>query len=181
MSQHSDRHTTFDPSQATDAMRSAFDQMRGVFDRQVGQRVGRGDVRAAVLALLHEQPLHGYEIIRQIETRTNGRWKPSPGSVYPTLQLLADEGLVHAETVQDRKVYSLTAEATEEAEAAAASAPWTGGDFDVSGLGVVPKAGAELAQAAAQVFRTGTPAQQEQAAAVLDDARRRIYSILAQD
>ncbi|WP_234983447.1 PadR family transcriptional regulator [Demequina sp. NBRC 110053] len=175
------RYTSFDPSQAGDAMRQAFDQMRSTFDRQVGQRMGRGDVRAAILALLLEQPMHGYEIIRQIETRTGGRWKPSPGSVYPTLQLLADEGLLHATVTQDRKVYSLAEEAKEEAEASAASAPWTGGGFDASGLGVVPKAGAELAQAAAQVFRTGTTTQQEQAAEVLNEARRKIYSILAQD
>ncbi|WP_234988039.1 PadR family transcriptional regulator [Demequina sp. NBRC 110056] len=175
------KHTAFDPAQAGEAMRQAFDQMRSTFDRQVGQRMGRGDVRAAILALLLEEPMHGYELIRQIESRTNGRWKPSPGSVYPTLQMLADEGLVHAETTQDRKVYSLTEEAKEEAEASAASAPWTSTSFDASGLGVVPKAAIDLAQATSQVFRSGSSAQQEEAAEVLSEARRKIYSILAQD
>ncbi|MFV0634193.1 PadR family transcriptional regulator [Demequina sp.] len=173
--------SNFDRHQAAEAMRTAFDQLRGTFDRQVGQRMGRGDVRAAVLTLLLEEPMHGYEIIRQIEQRTHGRWKPSPGSVYPTLQMLADEGLVQVETEQDRKVYSLTPEATEEAEASAASAPWEGNAFDASGFGVVPKAAIDLAQAATQVYRSGTTSQQEQAAEVLGEARRKIYSILAQD
>src|SRR5512133_2707772 len=81
----------FGPSQAADAMWQAFDQIRSGFDKRVGTRMGRGDVRSAVLALLNEQPMHGYQIIREIEERTAGRWKPSAGSVYPTLQLLADE------------------------------------------------------------------------------------------
>ena len=55
-------------------------------------RMGRGDVRTAILVSLAEEPMHGYQIIQAIETRSNGAWKPSPGSVYPTLQLLADDG-----------------------------------------------------------------------------------------
>src|SRR5690606_3331929 len=76
----------------------AMDQLRSAFDiRPNATRVSRGDVRAAVLALLAEEPMHGYQIIREIEERSNGSWKPSAGSVYPTLQLLADEGLISAE------------------------------------------------------------------------------------
>ncbi len=59
-----------------------------------GGRARRGDVRAAILALLGETPMHGYQIIQELETRSNGLWRPSPGSVYPTLQLFVDEGLV---------------------------------------------------------------------------------------
>ena len=88
-------------------------------------RMGRGDVRTAVLALLAEKPMHGYQIIQQIEERSGGSWKPSPGSVYPTLQLLADEGLIRAEESNGRKTYSLTEEGREVADAAAEkSAPW---------------------------------------------------------
>ena len=71
-------------------------------------RMGRGDVRTAILVSLAEEPMHGYQVIQAIETRSNGAWKPSPGSVYPTLQLLADEGLVSASEVGDRKIYTLT-------------------------------------------------------------------------
>lgn len=57
-------------------------------------RARRGDVRASILALLKDRPMHGYEMIQEIGERSGGAWKPSPGSVYPTLQLLEDEGLI---------------------------------------------------------------------------------------
>jgi len=172
----------FDPGQAADAMWKAMDQMRAGFDKRVGTRMGRGDVRASVLALLAEEPMHGYQIIREIEERTAGRWKPSAGSVYPTLQLLADEGLVSAERSNDRKIYSLTEDGRTEAAKASASAPWeTEPSHDASGFSGLSKAGFALAQAAAQVARSGSSAQHEQVVEVLDNARRKIYSILAQD
>lgn len=161
----------------------AFEQLRSLFEQRVTPRVARGDVRAAVLALLAEQPMHGYQIIAEIDQRSGGAWKPSAGSVYPTLQLLADEGLISAEVADGRKTYSLTDEGRAEADSAAGRpAPWeanAGGD--ILGMGALPKAGVSLAQAAAQVRRTGTPAQVEQAVTVLDEARRKLYSILAQD
>jgi DNA-binding PadR family transcriptional regulator len=172
----------------------AMEQLRGQFEQRVGgsgsgTRMGKGDVRTAVLALLAEKPMHGYQIIQQIEERSGGSWKPSPGSVYPTLQLLADEGLIKAEEEGGRKTYSLTPEGREVADAAAEkSAPWMGSSSR-SGAGggnsgratALPKAGIDLAQAVAQVGRSGSPEQVKEAIAVLDDARRKIFSILAQD
>jgi DNA-binding PadR family transcriptional regulator len=163
----------------------AFDDFRSNIEKRVGTRMGKGDVRAAILSLLTEEPMHGYQIIRQIEERTDGLWKPSAGSVYPTLQLLADEGLVTAETANDRKVYALTDAGRE--VAATIQAPWaTASDADAnssshSGFQAVSKAGFNLAQAVSNVARSGTAAQQEAAVEVLDTARRKIYSILAQD
>lgn len=181
-SSHTEGRGTFDPTQAADSMWKAFEQMRSSFDKRVGVRMGRGDVRASVLALLAEESMHGYQIIREIESRTDGRWKPSAGSVYPTLQMLADEGLVTTEMSGDRKVYSLTDEGRREAATAAASTPWaTDDDGDTNAFSAVPKAGIDLAQAMAQVVRTGSKAQQEHAVEVLNEARRKIYSILAQD
>lgn len=172
----------FGPGQAADAMWQAMEQMRSSLDKKVGTRMGRGDVRVALLALLAEQPMHGYQMIREIEERTDGRWKPSAGSVYPTLQLLTDEGVVSVETTNDRKTYSLTEAGREEAAEAAASAPWHSDPArEASPFGAVPKAGIDLAQAVAQVVRTGTAAQHDKAVEVLTDARRKIYSILAQD
>ena len=161
----------------------AMDQLRGQFDRKAGPRMGRGDVRAAVLALLAEKPMHGYQIIHEIEERSNGAWKPSPGSVYPTLQLLADEGIIGAEESNGRKTYSLTDEGRAMADAAADQpAPWEAPSARDSGRGsALPKAGIDLAQAAAQVGRSGNPEQVKQAVAVLEEARRKLYSILAQD
>src|SRR6478735_4861784 len=100
-----------------------MEEFRSGFEKRTGFRAGRGDVRAAVLALLAEQPMHGYQIIREIEERSGGSWKPSAGSVYPTLQLLADEGSISAEESNGRKIYSLT-EAGREVAASEASAPW---------------------------------------------------------
>ncbi|MGR0319693.1 PadR family transcriptional regulator [Agromyces sp. ZXT2-3] len=164
----------------------AMEQLRGMFEQKVAPRMGRGDVRAAVLALLAEKPMHGYQIISEISERSGGAWKPSAGSVYPTLQQLADEGLISAEESNGRKTYSLTEAGKAEAEASAdRPAPWPtpsgGGPRDFGHGGALPKAGIELAQAAAQVGRSGTPEQVQQAVDVLDEARRRLYSILAQD
>ncbi|MCS5720010.1 PadR family transcriptional regulator [Herbiconiux sp. CPCC 205763] len=170
---------------AADGIWQAMEQFRARFEKKVGSRVGKGDVRAAVLALLAERPMHGYQIIHEIEERSGGSWKPSPGSVYPTLQLLADEGLIAAEESNGRKTYALTDAGRAVAASAGATAPWasdsTGADDDKGDFAALPKAGFELAQAAAQVGRTGTPEQVKQAVAELEDARRRIYSILAQN
>jgi DNA-binding PadR family transcriptional regulator len=163
-----------------DGLFQAFDQLRSQFEKKVSTRMGRGDVRSAVLALLAEKPMHGYQIIREIEERSGGSWKPSAGSVYPTLQLLADEGLITAEESNGRKTYALT-EAGRAAAEEAGAAPWEAGpSSDSMGFGPLPKAGIDLAQAVAQVRRTGTPEQVKEAVAVLEEARRRLYAILAQ-
>lgn len=165
------------------AIWEAMDQVRSSVEQRPGStRMARGDVRAAVLALLAEEPMHGYQIIHEIEERSGGTWKPSAGSVYPTLQLLADEGLISAEEQNGRKTYSLTDAGREEADAADRPAPWeTTGSRAGAHFGLLPKAGVDLASAAAQVARTGTPAQVEKAVAVLEDARRKLYAILADD
>ncbi|TKK00060.1 PadR family transcriptional regulator [Plantibacter flavus] len=159
-----------------------MEQLRSKFEKSAGSRVGRGDVRSAVLALLAEQPMHGYQIIREIEERSGGSWKPSAGSVYPTLQLLSDEGIITAEESGGRKTYALTEAGRDEVAESGASAPWQNAESSEHPcFTALPKAGVELAQAAAQVGRTGTPEQVQQAVTILDDARKRLYAILAQD
>src|SRR5699024_5921534 len=76
--------------------------------RRAGRRRNRGDVRAAILSLVAEQSMHGYHIIQEISQRTDGAWTPSPGSVYPTVSQLADEGLVHTEKTDGRTIVHLT-------------------------------------------------------------------------
>lgn len=163
-----------------DSVWQFMDQLRSSFEKRAGSRMGRGDVRTAILALLAEQPMHGYQIIREIEQRSGGSWKPSAGSVYPALQLLADEALISSEESDGRKTYSLT-EAGREA-AADAEVPWSE-DVKPQGRphGALPKAGLELAQAASQVGRSGTPEQIAEAVEVLGAARRKLYAILAQE
>ena len=165
-----------------DGMWQAVEEFRSRFEKPSGTRAGRGELRSAVLALLAERPMHGYQIIHEIEERSGGSWKPSAGSVYPTLQLLADEGLVSAEESNGRKVYSLTEEGRQEVAGAETSVPWeSAGAGSGRGFAALPKAGVELAHAAAQVGRTGTSKQVQEAVKVLDEARKRLYSILAQD
>lgn len=174
------------PGGPASAIFDAMDQLRKSFEQRSGggpSRMARGDVRSAVITLLAEEPMHGYQIINEIAERSGGSWKPSAGSVYPTLQLLADEGLITAEEQNGRKTYSLTGAGREEAEIAADKpAPWEAfSSRDHSHLTALPKAGMDLAGAAAQVARTGTPEQVQEAVTVLDEARRRLYAILAQD
>lgn len=165
------------------SVKETVEQLLSGFDKRVNMRMGRGDVRTAVLLLLAEEPMHGYQIIHEIEERSHGAWKPSPGSVYPTLQLLTDEGLLNAEEANGRKTYSLTDAGREQAAAAAEdAAPWeTPGLRDGGRATGLPKAGMELAQVAAHVGRTGSSEQVQRAIEVLEEARRKLYSILAQD
>ncbi|MEN2740419.1 PadR family transcriptional regulator [Microbacterium sp. X-17] len=163
-------------------VREAVEQFFSGVDKRVSMRMGRGDVRTAVLLLLAEAPMHGYQIIHEIEDRSGGAWKPSPGSVYPTLQLLTDEGYLQSEESNGRKTYSLTAAGLAEVEVVSeeGAAPWDAPTLRDSGRATaLPKAGMELAQVAAHVGRTGTPEQVRQAVDTLDEARRKLYSILA--
>jgi DNA-binding PadR family transcriptional regulator len=142
----------------------------------------RGDVRAAILLLLEEQPRHGYDLIQEITERSAGSWTPSPGSIYPTLQILEDEGLVAIENVDGRKMGSLTPTGTAHVDAnrAALGTPWsTAGDVgpDLA----IRKEILALKDAAAQVVRVGTPAQYTAATTVLATARKELYRILAGD
>lgn len=161
----------------------AMEQLRSQFEQRAGgSRMARGDVRSAVIGLLAERPMHGYQIITEIAERSGGAWKPSAGSVYPTLQQLADEGLITAEEQGGRKTYSLTdAGIAASEDAADKPAPWeSAGGRHGGHMAALPKAGMELASATAQLARTGTPEQIAEGVAALEDARRRLYAILAE-
>ena len=146
-----------------------------------GPKRGRGDVRAAILALLTEEPMHGYQIITELNERSGGVWRPSPGSVYPTLQAMEDQGLVTADKSEGKRVFSLTDEGRAEAATAGdAPAPWENAArganrslVDLRGLMV------EVAAATMQVGRTGSEGQVKAVGAILADTRRRIYLVLA--
>ncbi len=152
--------------------------------RHRGPRAKRGDVRAAALTLLAEEPRNGYQIIQEIESRSGGVWRPSPGSVYPALQQLEDEGLIHAaETEGGRKAFELTDEgrAFVARHADELAAPWDA----VAGPGAdmidMRQLFGQVAMAASQVFSVGTETQIESARQVLIVARRNLYGILASD
>jgi DNA-binding PadR family transcriptional regulator len=149
-----------------------------------GRKARRGDVRAAALVLLDEEPRNGYQLMQEIEQRSDGAWRPSPGSVYPALQQLEDEGLVRTIQADGRRVYELTdaGRAHVEEQRAELGAPWEAFTRDVGDemreLGGLIK---DVAIAAAQVLRAGDEVQVERARKVLADAKRALYLILAGD
>lgn len=149
-----------------------------------GRRAARGDIRASVLALVAEQPMHGYQIITELVQRSNGAWRPSPGSVYPILQQLQDEGLVRVEETDGRRVVHLTDAGREyvDAHPDELAAPWeaVGGRPDEQTRDLMD-ALRGLAGAAWQVAQAGSLAQLERATALLADTRRRLYGILAEN
>ncbi|HET6949069.1 MAG TPA: PadR family transcriptional regulator [Acidimicrobiales bacterium] len=148
-----------------------------------GRRGRRGDVRNALLALLAERPMHGYEMIQELAGRTGGIWRPSPGSVYPTLQMLEDEGLVIADSGGARKRYTLTDEGRTAAEPAAAKPPWAefADDDDVAAAHDVRQAAAGIMNALAEVSMAGTDEQRARALEVLNETKRKLYAILASE
>jgi DNA-binding PadR family transcriptional regulator len=148
-----------------------------------GPRARRGDVRAALLVLLAEEPRNGYQLMQEIEQRSDGVWRPSPGSVYPALQQLEDEGLVRV-SAAGRKTYELTDEgrAYVEENADKLGAPWDAVKGDVGeGARDLMDAARQFGVALFQVLHSGTDAQREEAKDVLNEARRALYRILADE
>src|SRR5919108_5659957 len=119
--------------------------------------IRRGNVRPAILAALKDRPMHGYQIIQELEAKTGGRWRPSAGSIYPTLQQLEDEGLVASEEVEGRRTYSLT----EEGKKGANDSPLDRRDWlevDLRELADIRRLAIQLVGAAIEVSRVGSPA-----------------------
>lgn len=150
----------------------------GMFGR--GRAVRRGDVRAAILAVLADRPMHGYQVMQELRERSGGAWAPSAGSVYPTLQQLEDEGLVRGVDQEGRRVFTLTDQGQAEAvKARATGAPWeVDSDRAASDLRTLAM---QVAQAAMQVSRVGTTTTAVEARRVLVAARRDLYRLLAED
>jgi DNA-binding PadR family transcriptional regulator len=147
-----------------------------------GPKVGRGDVRAAILVLLAEGPMHGYQVIQELAQRSGGVWRPSPGSIYPTLQQLQDEGLVRSEEIEGRRVFQLTeagqAEVAKRHEAA--PAPWEMGR-ETGPLVDLRDESFGVAAAVMQVAQTGTEGQVARAKEILTETRKAMYRLLAED
>ena len=147
-------------------------------------RSRRGDIRLAVLTLLAEQPMHGYQIITELTERSGGMWRPSPGSVYPALQQLEDEGLVSVSEREGRRTYVLTDAGRAESERLSQGrrAPWEEMAEEAEGnAGGLSGTAAQVFAAAMQVSVVGSPEQIDQAEALLTDTRRALYRILAED
>ncbi len=149
-----------------------------------GRRARRGDIRAAILLLLAEEPRNGYGLMQEIEERSGGVWRPSPGSVYPALSQLEDEGLVRATEHEGRKSFALTDEGTAHVEANREryGTPWEAvGEGAHDELHALRDGIAAVAAATMQVAQTGTKAQLQEARSILDETRRSLYRLLAGD
>jgi len=146
-----------------------------------GGRAQRGDVRAAILALLTERPMHGYEMITELEERSGGVWRPSAGSIYPTLQLLEDEGLITGTESEGKRAFELTGEGKARAQERSGPTPW-----EELTAGVNPehlklrRSFGQLRAAARQLADSDDAAQLKAAREIVDGARKKLYGLLAE-
>lgn len=154
----------------------------GFGPRGFGGRARKGDVRSAILSLLGEGPTNGYGLIKAIQAKTDGAWRPSPGSVYPTLQQLVDEGLIASTGQGARPEFELTddgrayvAEHADEVDAA-----WNAPRHPIQQQGELLGAARKLAGVVRQVAVEGTSEQRASAVSKLDDLRRELYRMLGE-
>src|SRR6516225_1088802 len=144
-----------------------------------GRRMRRGAIRTAILTSLKDEPAHGYEVMRRLEEMSGGLWRPSPGSVYPHLQMLEDEGLVQSSEAEGSRTYTLTETGRAEAER---SAPlWQEAGEADDKIRALRVAVGQMASAAKQLAGAGQGSQIERGAAVIQKARKELYQILAED
>lgn len=141
----------------------------------------RGAVRRSVLWALAEGPAHGYEVMRRLEERTAGMWRPSPGSVYPMLQMLEDEGLVRSSTDGGTRTYELTEAGQAAASTPSWGPPWGAPDgADADRLRALHEAVRDARGAVRQIAEAGRPDQLAKATEIVQEARRELYRLLAE-
>jgi DNA-binding PadR family transcriptional regulator len=141
----------------------------------------RGDVRTALLLLVAEEPRNGYQLMQTIEERSGGRWRPSPGSIYPTLAQLEDEGLIRATEREGAKVFEITDAGREHLDHHRERTPPWVDDDEPEAFADLRGQIKQLGIAAMQVAHAGEDAQIAAAAKALAEARRKIYRILAEE
>jgi DNA-binding PadR family transcriptional regulator len=125
--------------------------------------------------------MHGYEMIQELEERTGGAWSPSAGSIYPTLQLLEDEGLIEGTETEGKRRFTLTDAGRDQAAKHEGAPPWEQVTSGVGAEGVSLKRSLSgLNHAVATGFRAAGPEQQKRVSEILDEARRKIYGVLAE-
>ncbi len=144
-----------------------------------GRRMRRGDIRRAILLALREEPAHGYEVMRRLEELSGGSWRPSPGSVYPHLQMLEDEGMVRSSEKDGTRIYELTDAGRTEADAET-SLPWEHGEGE-DVVHTLRESMGQLFLAAKQLSGAGDKAHVERGIDIIRKARQEIYRILAED
>lgn len=157
--------------------------MRGGNPFEQGGRMRRGQIRTALLGELVDGPGHGYELMQRLEEKSGGAWRPSPGSVYPTLQMLEDEGLVRSVERDDKRVFEITESGRDEyaRRSEEAGGPEWSDARAKSPRGQLRENGMQIVIAARQLVHHGSDEQVDQAVEVLRNARKALYGILAGD
>jgi DNA-binding PadR family transcriptional regulator len=145
-----------------------------------GRRMRRGDIRRAILSVLSDGPAHGYAVMRRLEEQSGGLWRPSPGSVYPHLQMLEDEGMVGSSEIDGTRTFHLTDAGVAEA-ASGGPLPWQASGESDNQIRTLRLAVSQLMSAAKQLSGAGENAQVERGIAVIQKARKELYQILAED
>jgi len=144
-----------------------------------GRRMPRGAIRTAILVALRDEPGHGYEVMRRLEEMSGGLWRPSPGSVYPHLQMLEDEGMVQSSDVDGSRKFTLTEAGRAEAEKA--TLPWQEAGESDDEVRTLRLGMGQLMSATKQLAGAGEKTQIERGVSVIQKARKEIYQILAED
>jgi len=145
-----------------------------------GRRMRRGDIRRAILSALKDNPAHGYEVMHRLEEMSGGLWRPSPGSVYPHLQMLEDEGMVQSAEIDGTRTFTLTEKGVAET-ANDEPLPWQSSGENDDQIRSLRLSVTQLMSAAKQLSGAGESAQVERGIAVIKKARQELYQILAED
>jgi DNA-binding PadR family transcriptional regulator len=175
--QHEQDHDR-DGRRAKRSSRGRFGDPRGGWGG--GRRMRRGDIRRAILSALRASPAHGYEVMRRLEEMSGGLWSPSPGSIYPHLQMLEDEGMVRSAERDGTRTFTLTEHGAAEA-ARNIALPWESKDEGDDEIRSLRLAVTQLMNAARQLSAAGEYAQLERGIEVIQKARKEIYQILSED
>ena len=142
---------------------------------------GHGDIGPIILKVLLDKPRHGYEIIKFLEEKSGELWKPSPGSIYPTLQMLEEQGLVSSQEKGGKKVYSLTSSGKKELKEKGVKEPWENKDVDWTSISALKREGFAAMALLKQIMKTGSPEKYKRVAALLAETRAKLIQILESD
>lgn len=150
---------------------------RGGWGRWFGPQVKRGDMSDVLLGALATKPMHGYELIRYLENQSEGMWRPSPGSVYPTLQLLEEQELVTSHDADGKRVYTLTKQGQERAKSGCEALPWKQSDELRKRFHALHDVGVKAIVELRRVALQGTASDTNKAQTALEDLLQTLRAI----
>lgn len=139
----------------------------------------RGDISPIILSVLTEKPMHGYEIMQILEDKSHGMWRPSPGSVYPTLQLLEEQDFVKSQDKEGKKIYSITEKGRKEAKEKVTAGPWEWSKADVEKMVGLKAVGKDIFKSIHQIVKTGNSDEIEKTTKILQETADKLVKVVA--